>query len=403
MLTLPKLIRLRTHHSLLTPVYISVRVPDAFLTRRSVAVKVEMGFEGQNFNVDLSHIVHSLVIVGGRTPPIAELSREIEVALAPLVEKVLPYASLEVLDERPLDGDLQKNYLGEMYKFRRVLETKREILWLTSGRLEHRPYCNMTIGFDQSAMHEDETLRVQYVDVTDVDKLDPEKVAEYIVRFTSTRLDLKDILYTKESEVIIDPQGQELVPRLSTITDVNSRLNSTIRPIFERVDISKIVVSLEYGKDGPNFRQMSPYELAVTTFTKKDKLTELHLTHFTVLAIRCPTGCYHLSLGYDKTRAQRLSLTAGVALFTKLEAFPPISYTNTDKTPPTDGTHSFMYGKWTCGNVLKRAYEKYGLRIDIQRPSTIIDGGKDATVERTVSDWIDSLLHLRTRHRRYLK
>lgn len=34
-------------------------VPDAWLTRRSVAVKVVMGFEGQNFDVDLGHPVYS--------------------------------------------------------------------------------------------------------------------------------------------------------------------------------------------------------------------------------------------------------------------------------------------------------------------------------------------------------
>ncbi|RYN75492.1 hypothetical protein AA0117_g6387 [Alternaria alternata] len=34
-------------------------VPDAWLTRRSVAVKVVMGFEGQNFDVDLDHPVYS--------------------------------------------------------------------------------------------------------------------------------------------------------------------------------------------------------------------------------------------------------------------------------------------------------------------------------------------------------
>lgn len=34
-------------------------VPDVWLTRRSVAVKVVMGFEGQNFDVDLGHPVYS--------------------------------------------------------------------------------------------------------------------------------------------------------------------------------------------------------------------------------------------------------------------------------------------------------------------------------------------------------
>lgn len=85
--------------------------------------------------------------------------------------------------------------------------------------------------------------------------------------------------------------------------------------------------------------------------------------------------------------------SAGVALFTELEAFPPISCTKTGKTPPADGTHGYMCGKWTCEKMLERVYDKYGLRIVIQRPSTIIRDGEDATVERAGFDWVNSLLH----------
>ena len=165
-------------------------------------------------------VYDTVVVVGGRTAPIAKLSRGIQVALAPLAKQVLPYASLEDLNNKVLEGesvivslvDLEAPVFKDItperwYKFKKLFETKREILWLTSGRLEDEPYCNMTVGFGRSAMHEEETLRVQYVDVANVDGLDALNVAKYLVRFTSTVLDDKDILYTKEPEVIIDAQG----------------------------------------------------------------------------------------------------------------------------------------------------------------------------------------------------
>ncbi|CAN9465622.1 unnamed protein product, partial [Alternaria alternata] len=270
-------------------------------------------------------VYDTVVVVGGRTAPIAKLSRGIQVALDPLAKQVLPYASLEDLNNKVLEGesvivslvDLEAPVFKDItperwYKFKKLFETKREILWLTSSRLEDEPYCNMTVGFGRSAMHEEETLRVQYVDVANVDGLDALNVAKYLVRFTATVLDDKDILYTKEPEVIIDAQGQELVPRLFTITDANNRLNSTTRPIFDQVDISKDVVSLEYGEDGPNFRRLSRYELVETASTK-DELTELRLTHSTASAIRCPTGYHYLALGYDTYGAQRLALTSSLA------------------------------------------------------------------------------------------
>lgn len=57
--------------------------------------------------------------------------------------------------------------------------------------------------------------------------------------------------------------------------------------------------------------------------------------------------------------------SAGVALFAELDAFPPISCTMTGKTPPVDGTHGYMCGKWTCEKMLERVHKKYGLRIVI--------------------------------------
>ena len=85
--------------------------------------------------------------------------------------------------------------------------------------------------------------------------------------------------------------------------------------------------------------------------------------------------------------------SAGVALFAEREAFPPVSCTQTGKTPPADGSHGYMCGKWVCEKMLERVHEHYRLPIVVQRPSTIIRSGDDATVERAGFDWVNSLLH----------
>ncbi|GJC96278.1 polyketide synthase [Colletotrichum higginsianum] len=85
--------------------------------------------------------------------------------------------------------------------------------------------------------------------------------------------------------------------------------------------------------------------------------------------------------------------SAGVALFAELDAFPPISCTSTGKTPPADGSHGYMCGKWVCATMLERVHAKYGLRFVIQRPSTIIRAGDDAEAERASFDWVNALLH----------
>ncbi|KAJ6195920.1 polyketide synthase PksF [Bipolaris maydis] len=300
----------------------------------STAVDERIEFARDPFANAKDAVYDAVVVVGGRTSPISKLSQGIQAVLKPVAKQIVAYASLEDLDENVLDNesvivslvDLEAPIFKDITpqrwsKFRKLFETKRDILWLTSGRLEDEPYCNMTVGFGRSAMHEEETLRVQYIDVANVGEFDAEKVAEYLVRFTSTRLDDKDILYTKEPEIIIDAHGKELVPRLFTIEDANNRLNSTTRPIFDQVDVSKNVISLEYGKDGPYFRQLSRYEFAETTSTRRE-LVELRLTHSTASAIRCPTGYYYLALGYDKSGALRLALTSSLTsiLCTPLES-----------------------------------------------------------------------------------
>ena len=85
--------------------------------------------------------------------------------------------------------------------------------------------------------------------------------------------------------------------------------------------------------------------------------------------------------------------SAGVALFAGKEAFPEISATSTGKYPPRDGAHGYMCGKWASERMLERANEKYGLKVWIHRPSTIIREGDDATSEKAAFDWVNTLLH----------
>lgn len=86
--------------------------------------------------------------------------------------------------------------------------------------------------------------------------------------------------------------------------------------------------------------------------------------------------------------------SAGVALFAGLEAFPPSSCTGTGKTPPADGSHGYMCGKWTCEAMLERLKERRPeLRVVVQRPSTIIRRGDDAETGEAGLDWVNSLLH----------
>ena len=85
--------------------------------------------------------------------------------------------------------------------------------------------------------------------------------------------------------------------------------------------------------------------------------------------------------------------SAGMALFAGRDAFPSISGTTTGAKPPADGAHGYMCAKWVCESLLERVNASYGLKVWIQRPSTIIREGDDATTVKADFDWVNALLH----------
>ena len=85
--------------------------------------------------------------------------------------------------------------------------------------------------------------------------------------------------------------------------------------------------------------------------------------------------------------------SAGMALFAGRDPFPSISGTKTGKKPPPDGAHGYMCSKWVCESLLERVNARDGLKIWIQRPSTIVREGDDATTSAADFDWVNTLLH----------
>ena len=216
-----------------------------------------------------------VVIVGGQTKPVAHLVKGLEQILTGLGSQVFAYKSLEELDDRVMNAgvaiislaDLDKPAFQDItperwYGFRKLFVGEKSMLWLTKGRLEDEPYCNMTVGFSRSAAHEEDDLRLQFLDIPDVRKIDARTIAETFVRLTNKQLEGDDILYIVEPEIVIDAQGRELVPRLGYMSAANDRLNSTRRPITHEVDVRKSAVELQQDSKGCSIRQLSRFEMS---------------------------------------------------------------------------------------------------------------------------------------------
>lgn len=84
--------------------------------------------------------------------------------------------------------------------------------------------------------------------------------------------------------------------------------------------------------------------------------------------------------------------SVGVCLLAGRQTFPEVSATASGIKPPADGAHGYMCSKWVCEHLLEGVNATHGLRISINRPSTIVREGNDATTAEAEFDWVNALL-----------
>ncbi len=270
-----------------------------------------------------------LVIVGGRTKPVAHAVHGLENIFTGLAGQVIVYKTLEDVDYSVVDAESTVISLSELdqpvfkditterwYGFRKMFEVERTILWLTSGRLEDEPFSNMIVGFGRSVVHELEDLRLQFLDVPDISKIDYRTIAESLVRFHAKDIEGDDILYTAEPEIVIDAGGHQLVPRLQPIPAANDRYNSIQRLITHRIDASKSVVELQQNGNSCTIRKLSRYE--IPTEITESKTIEMRTIYAVLSALKTPAGHKFLALGVDSRGTRYLAFVSSLTSVIKV-------------------------------------------------------------------------------------
>ena len=276
----------------------------------SQAIDDRINFIREPLSFPASINIKKLVIVGGQKKPVAHAVHELENIFKEFTSQVTVYKTLEdvdysvvgpestVISLSELDQPVFKDITPERwYSFRKIFEVERTVLWLTSGRLEDEPFSNMIVGFGRSVVHELEDLRLQFLDIPDPSKIDTRTIAESLVRFHANDLEGEDILYTAESEIVIDAEGHQAVPRLQSISAANDRYNSIQRIITHDVDVKKSVVELQQNENGCTIRQLSRYETSMDITGLKT--IEIRVTYAILSALKTPVGHMFLALGVD--------------------------------------------------------------------------------------------------------
>lgn len=271
-----------------------------------------------------SRRIGKLAIVGGRTAATASLVADLAAILGPYAASLATFetpghvddefadAGSSVLSLADLDEPVFQNMQpGTWHGVKRLFEVDNNLMWLTSSWEADQPYAGMTVGFGRAARLETSGLRIQFVNVPDAGAVDPRAIAEAFLRFHVKAPDGRaGILWSKESEILIDRAGQQLVARIRPIQELNDRYNSAYRPIEHPVDIRTSAVQLQCEPAGYILKLLSPYGATVAT----EAAIELRVTHSLLYAVPTPVGPQFLVLGEEQgTGAQYMALVPSVA------------------------------------------------------------------------------------------
>ncbi|KAH9896254.1 putative polyketide synthase [Xylariomycetidae sp. FL2044] len=285
-----------------------------------------------------AHQIEKLAIVGGKTTKTARLIESLTPLLSPFAREVRIFdtvldvdfdfadATSTVLSLADLDGNVFEDIQPDVWhNLKQVFGFGKSCLWLTSGRLDDSPYGSMTVGFGRTAQLETPGLRLQFLDVMGSgNELDARQIAAVLLRLqVDAPEDRTDILWTVESEMLMDNSGQLLVPRLRTLQSPNDRYNSAFRPIQHEVDITSSAVQLQREETGYSLKELSRYG---NTYPSSGTQLELYITHSLLYAVATPFGHKFLVLGAAKNGRRYMALVSSPSSITTVSVESSVPY-----------------------------------------------------------------------------
>ncbi|KAM0551730.1 hypothetical protein ACHAPJ_008297 [Fusarium lateritium] len=289
----------------------------------SQAVDDRIRFLREPFSAPNRAGTKTLVIVGGESDPVKSLANRLDAIFShDTTTKVHRFTTLQDVDDSlfhsqtkficltELETPFFKNVTQKNWpRFRKFFDGDHTVMWVTSNR-EEEPFSNVLVGLGRTAMRENPNLRLQFLDIIDADTVDPQAIANVFSRFCSQYRDDGDLFYRIESEIKLDVNGHELVPRYQPLAVANNRYNSFHRPVRQELDLDQATVEIYTNSYGYEARHVSRFDNLAPV---QDTSTfQLHVTHSIAEAIRTPLGFRFVVLGLDESQDMYLALASTV-------------------------------------------------------------------------------------------
>ena len=276
--------------------------------------------------------IQNLVVIGGDSDK-TKIVEPLTEILKHRSHKVHSFKKPTDVDFTLIDSDATVVCLSELDKpvfqdltteewnaFRALFTSPCKLFWLTSGRLSDEPFSNMTVGFARTAVFETPALQFQNIEVPDLDTISATDLAEKIMRFHASATNQARLGWPIEPEILINAQGQELVPRVRHIEARNNRYNSARRAITNEADVSKFPVSLSKELSGWKLQELSKWAArSVTGTADEEDLVSLHVSHAVLSTLRTSQGHQFLVLGTQSgSDTQYLALVSSLLSIVKV-------------------------------------------------------------------------------------
>ncbi|KAI1303963.1 putative polyketide synthase [Xylaria venustula] len=275
--------------------------------------------------------IEKLVVIGGQTPRTSHLVRRLQDIFTSRsfvtryhsfptlldVDYQLVDADSTVLSLTELDSPVFKDLTADRFvALRNLFQTGKTLLWVTSGGLADEPFSQMTVGLSRVAANEAPDLRVQHLEVTDLEATTPEYLAETLLRFHATARKKDNVLWSEEPEIVKDGNGRQLLARLEQIPELNDRYNSDQKLITHEIDFqsSDSPVSLEYYNSSYIATKLTLDGLSTAQKDSTKPIIKLRTKYSTIAAIKTEIGNQFLVLASClETGADYLTLLSTVS------------------------------------------------------------------------------------------
>nr|XP_036580489.1 beta-ketoacyl synthase domain-containing protein [Colletotrichum truncatum]KAF6788401.1 beta-ketoacyl synthase domain-containing protein [Colletotrichum truncatum] len=260
-----------------------------------------------------SAIIKHLFIVGGTTFRISRLAQEINKLIGVFCEDITQVEKLDDLDHAAIGQDATVLVLQDLDQpvfqdisherfdsLKKLFGSEKTIIWVSQNRLIDNPYANMTVGFARAAHWEVPDLRYHFIDFQDVHRMDGRTLTETILRLqVSGSVEdqiQRNTLWSVESELLIDSDGRQFVPRLRPFQEANDRYNSAWRDITKEVDpqVTPVAISKQKGR---YLLREQPLLTDQGLASGREDSVRLKLSHSSYNAIKTPFGNAFVVLG----------------------------------------------------------------------------------------------------------